>query len=274
MGIFLGTAGLPGSAKGSSTIEGLKEVATLGLNAMEIEFVRSIYLKEKPAQEVGELAKSLGIRLSVHAPYYINLCSKDDQVVQASRMRILNTALIGEIMGADAVAIHAAYYSSDNTFDMLVYHFQHLLDSMKAGSMNKIKLGVEVMGREKMFGDLDEVVRLCKEVNSKQIVPYIDFGHLYVRGKGKIDYAEIFDTLKPLKLDHINSHFEGVAKNKKGEFVDVHEPVGKHPPFEPLAEEIIKRKLDITIISESPILEIDSLKMKQTFEHLGYNGFG
>ena len=42
------------------------------------------------------------------------------------------------------------------------------------------------------------------------------------------------------------------------------------PPFEPLVKEILKRKLDITIISESPILEQDSLKMKKIFEKNGY----
>ena len=70
-------------------------------------------------------------------------------------------------------------------------------------------------------------------------------------------------------VKHINSHFEGVAKNKKGEFVDVHEPM-KNPPFEPLAKEILKRKIDITVISESPVLEEDSLKMKGIFERFGH----
>jgi deoxyribonuclease-4 len=42
------------------------------------------------------------------------------------------------------------------------------------------------------------------------------------------------------------------------------------PDFEPLAKEMLKRKFDITIISESPILEQDSLKMKKIFEKLGY----
>ncbi|MEK6909623.1 MAG: endonuclease IV, partial [Candidatus Aenigmatarchaeota archaeon] len=79
----------------------------------------------------------------------------------------------------------------------------------------------------------------------------------------------VFDKLKPLTPDHINSPFEGGDKNKKGEFVDVHVPINGHPPFEPLAKEIIKRKLGITIISESPVLEIDSLKMKKIFEKLG-----
>ena len=92
----------------------------------------------------------------------------------------------------------------------------------------------------------------------------MDFGHSFVRENGKINYGDIFDKLKPLKLDHINSQFTGVKFNEKTKkFVDVHVPMDNNPPFEPLAEEILKGKLDITIICESPLLEIDSLKMKK-----------
>ncbi|GAI47372.1 unnamed protein product, partial [marine sediment metagenome] len=42
------------------------------------------------------------------------------------------------------------------------------------------------------------------------------------------------------------------------------------PPFERLAREVLKRKVNITLISESPTLEQDSLEMKRIFEKLGY----
>ena len=42
------------------------------------------------------------------------------------------------------------------------------------------------------------------------------------------------------------------------------------PSFEELAKEILNQKINITIISESPIIEQDSLKMKEIFENLGY----
>ncbi len=266
MTIFLGPAGIPHSSKGSSTIEGIKQVAELGLNAMEIEFVRSVYLNGKSAIEVGDVSKEYGVRLSIHAPYFINLCSKNKETIEASKERIIKSAKIGEILGADAIAIHSAYYSgmtSEQTIDMLHNTFLELSDKLHEIGVKKTKLGVEVMGRESAFGSLEEVVELCRKVNNKQIVPYLDFGHSFVRDNGKIDYGDIFDKLKPLKLDHINSQFTGVKFNEKTKkFVDVHEPIGK-PQFEPLAKEILKRKLDITIICESPLLEIDSLKMKQ-----------
>lgn len=258
--IFLGPAGIPIIAKGKSTIDGIEAVAELGLNAMEIEFVQQVYLNKNEAKEVGKLAKDLGVRLSIHAPYYINLCSKNESVVEASKKRILKCIEIGDSMEADIIAIHAAYYSgltSELALEKIKKEFIDVIENAKPN----VKLGIETMGKKSQFGSLEEIIRL-HEIG---VVPYIDWGHLFVRNNGKIDYGEIFDKLEKLKLEHINSHFEGVAKNKRGEFVDVHTPIG-NPPFEPLAKEIVKRKIDITIISESPILEADSLRMKKIIE--------
>ncbi|MBI2543352.1 MAG: TIM barrel protein [Candidatus Aenigmarchaeota archaeon] len=277
MTIYLGPAGLPTSSKGSSTADGVKYVSEIGLNAMEIEFVRFIYLNEKSAEEVKKVAKESNIRLSIHAPYFINLCSKDKKVIEASKERIIKSVFIGEVAGADAVAVHAAYYTGltpEQAYEKLKENTMDILDKLKSKGVTKTKIGIETTGRKTQFGTLDEIVELCRDVKSKQLVPYIDWAHIFVRGNGKISYGEVFDKIAALKLDHINSHFEGVDKNKKGEFVDVHVPIDSSPPFEPLAREILKRKVDITIISESPILEMDSLKMKQIFEKLGYRFHG
>jgi len=90
----------------------------------------------------------------------------------------------------------------------------------------------------------------------------VDFAHLYCRNNGKIDYSSILDRIKSFK--HIHSHFSNVRYNiNTKKFVDVHVPINSHPPFEPLAKEILKRKLNITIISGSPKLELLILKMKR-----------
>ncbi|MDI6643225.1 MAG: hypothetical protein QMD95_04150, partial [Candidatus Hodarchaeaceae archaeon] len=123
------------------------------------------------------------------------------------------------------------------------------------------------------FGTLDEIVRLCKRVRG--CVPVVDFAHLYARAAGRIDYAEVFERLKPLKLKHLHSHFTsmewtptkvpGYGNERR------HLPIKfNKPPFEPLAREILKRDVNITLISESPVLEQDSLMMKHAFEKLGY----
>lgn len=271
MKIYLGPAGVPLVSKERSTLGGIKTVSEIGLNAMEVEFVRGVKMQPKMAEEVGSLAKELGINLTVHSPYYINLCSQKKSVVEASKRMIFDSADRAERMGADAVAIHSAYYSGLNpeqAFEKVKEGFEEIHDKIKISGIKNVKLGCETMGRWSQFGSLQETIELSKKLNF--VIPYLDWSHLYVRGKGTIDYAKILDTLKPLKLPHIYSHFQNVKKNKKGEWIDVHVPINGHPPFELLAKEILKRKLDITIISESPILEQDSLKMKRIFNILGH----
>ncbi|MBS3052840.1 MAG: TIM barrel protein [Candidatus Aenigmarchaeota archaeon] len=269
--IFLGPAGIPTTTKGG-TLEGIKEVSRLGLNSIECEFVRGVRMKPELAREVGDLAKKLNIQLTIHAPYFINLCSKDKKTIEASKKMILDSADRGELMNAKAIAIHSAYYTGLNSKQALEKTkegFMDILDKMKSEGIKNVKLGIETMARESQFGTLDETIELCKE--ARQLIPYIDWAHLFARNNGKIDYGEVFDKLKILKSDRIYSHFEGVKfDEKKKRFVDVHVPINSHPPFEPLAREILKRKIDITVISESPLLEHDSLKMKNIFEKLGY----
>ncbi|MEM5801163.1 MAG: TIM barrel protein [Candidatus Aenigmatarchaeota archaeon] len=270
--IYLGPAGNCTTSKDKTTIGSFNHLKEIGLNCQEIEFVRSIYLNEKSAKDVGEAAKKLNIRLSIHAPYFINLASEKKQIIENSKRMILACASIADIINADTIAIHSGYYGKfdkEKTYEMIKEAYLDILDKMKQKGIKNVKLGLETMGKESQFGSLDEIIQMCKEV--KGLVPYVDWAHIFVRNNGKIDYGEIFDKLEVLKLDHINSHFEGVQYNvKTKKFVDVHVPINSHPPFEPLAKEILKRKVNITIISESPILELDSLKMKKILEDLGY----
>ena len=60
-GLRIGTAGIPASAKPQTTPDGIRRLAELGLDHMEIEFVRGVRMGEKTARTVGELAEELSI---------------------------------------------------------------------------------------------------------------------------------------------------------------------------------------------------------------------
>ena len=272
MKIYLGPGGNCITAKDSSTLGSFERLKELNLNAQEIEFVRSIYLSPKAAEEIGRLAKNYGILLSVHAPYFINLLSDKKETIEASIKRILESLDRAERMEAKFVVVHAAYYgklSKEEAFQKMKEITLKIIGEMEKMGIKKAKLAYETMAKESQFADLDELLRLMKEVKSKLLTVCVDFSHLYCLGNGKIDYSAILDKLKGFK--QIHSHFSNVKYNLNSKkFVDVHVPIDSHPPFEPLAKEILKRNFDITIISESPKLELDSLKMKETFEKLGY----
>lgn len=270
--IYLGPAGIPHSAKKKSTQEGIKTVKDLGLNAMEVEFVQGVKMKPEVAEEVGELAKELGVRLSAHAPYFINLCSEEKEKVEASKKRILETADRADRMGADAIAIHIAFYGKmkpEECYQQVKSELGEVVDTARSQGIKNVKFGVETMAKETAFGTLDEVISISKEI--KGVIPYIDWAHTFARQNGQINYGEIIDRLtKELGLTHINSHFESLVY-RNGKYVDEHLPIDNGtPPFEPLAEELIKRDISITLICESPELERDALKMKKILEDLGY----
>jgi len=274
--IYLGPAGVPISSENHSTLGGLRRVAELSLNSIEVEFVRGVTMSNDTADEVGKLAKELGILLSVHCPYFINLCSTDRQKLEASKKRILDSVERAYHMGAHIAVFHPGYYvslTSEAAFEAVERACLDMLDRMKSTGIKGVTLGHETTGKISAFGTLDELVRLCKQIRGCE--PVVDFAHLFARAAGKIDYAEVFDKLKLLRLKHLHSHFTSMewtpAKTPGYGNERRHIPIKfDKPPFEPLAKEILKRKLSITLISESPVLELDSLEMKRVFEKLGY----
>ena len=128
------------------------------------------------------------------------------------------------------------------------------------------------MGKQASFGTLTEIIEICRKL--RHVVPYLDPSHIYARQGGQINFKKVLDEIEPLKLDKIHSHFSGI----KYSLVGIgrgnernHVPMKEAgPEFREFAKEILKRKTDITIISESPILEMDSLLMRMILEELGY----
>ncbi|MBU5557475.1 MAG: TIM barrel protein [Candidatus Aenigmarchaeota archaeon] len=265
--IRLGPAGIPISAKGGSSVEGVKRCAELGLNAMELEFVRGVKMSIDAAKEVGAVAKQLDVALSVHAPYFINLTSAEKAKASASERMIIDTLSRASAMDATVIAVHAGWYGkmkSEEATECMKEKFLKL-----AKFSDHVKIGIETTGRMSQWGTVDEILQVCKAV--PQCVPVIDWAHLYARAGGQIDYPAVLDKVK--RFRHLHCHFEGIKFSSKapgtGNEIS-HTPINHHPPFEPLAKEILKRKIDVTIIAEGPTLEADALKMKRIFERLGH----
>ena len=72
-----GTGGSPLSSATRSFKDGIKRIKELGLNSMELEFVRQVYIKESDAPLVKEVAIDNDVVLTCHGQYYINLNSKE-----------------------------------------------------------------------------------------------------------------------------------------------------------------------------------------------------
>ena len=256
--INLGTAG----TSGLGYEEGLNKVKELGLNSLECEFTYGVKMPNADAKKIGELAKKLSISLSVHAPYYINLASKEKAKIRASKQRILQSCERAHYLGASPVVFHAGFYQGMDKAEVYQIIKESIIDLLKEIKKNSwnTALAPETTGKGSQFGDIDELLRLRKETGCDICV---DFAHLKARNNGKIDYDEVFTKLKPLK--HIHSHFSGIEWTPKGERRHL---ITEAKDIKELLNYCLKYQADITIINESPDPFGDCVKSKKILERL------
>ncbi|MCK5039504.1 MAG: TIM barrel protein [Candidatus Aenigmarchaeota archaeon] len=246
----IGTAGIPYGCK--STNDAPKFLAEQGLGAIEIEFVRSIYMDGKQAMEFSVEAKKYDISVSVHAPYFINLNSQNPAVIEKSKAILLKCLEICDCMGATVCVVHVAYYSQKSkqeTFENVKREIEEILFRTKS----KTLFGVEVMGKQSQFGDLEEVLKLCSLV--KGTTPVVDFAHIHARGDGclrtKEDFAEIIELSGKYGFDRMHCHYSGILYKDGNE--KKHLPIESSQPDYKLLAEVLKEKdCDLTLICEAP----------------------
>lgn len=266
--VYVGPAGIPQYVKRArSTVEAVKVVRELGLNAMEVEFVQGVRMGRETARQVGRAAQDYSVRLSVHAPYFINLCSDDSEKVERSKERLRESLDRAHHMGAVVVVVHAAYYGREGP-EACYERVKEGLDEVYGEFGGGVHIGVEVTARNNQFGTVEEVLRLARELPF--VKPVVDWGHLFARQNGQIDYGQVLDLWARERGDEaMHTHFTAV-RYRNGRYVDEHEPLERNtPPFEPLAAELARRDIEITLICETPLLDRDALLMKEILERHG-----
>lgn len=252
----------PGGTEGLGYVDGIRSIAEQGLSALEVEFTYGVRMKNEEARKVGERARNHGIWLSVHAPYYVNLASLEQEKVVASRKRILDSCERAHQMGATYVVFHAGFYQKRDkktVYDLIVNEVGSLNDTIKDNRWN-VMLAPETTGKPTQFGDIDELLQMRKETKCHIC---IDFAHLKARSGGTIDYDSVFSKIK--RLPHIHAHFSGIEWTSKGErkHIDTEKPV-----IVPLMEQVIKNKTSVVFINESPHPIKDAVLMKEVYESL------
>ena len=268
--IRIGQAGIPLSCKGRTNKDGLvytKQV--LDLNAMEIQFVRGLYIMEdEEAQFLHDYAKENDVELHVHAPYYINLAG-DSKEVELSFDKILYSARLANKMGAKTVVVHPGFYGDESpkkTMKKITKNVKKIMATFNKEKL-KVKLGLETMGKKRVFGSLDEIIEICKNV--KGVIPVVGLGHIHARTNGGLkkreDFEEIFQKLKPLRLRHYLLHVTGVMYEDGNEYY--HVPIKKGDmPLAPLIDVVLDNNYNVTFISESPLLEHDAVYIRLQVE--------
>jgi deoxyribonuclease-4 len=269
-----GPAGIPMEFEGN-TAEAIGYTAKEGLNAFECEFVRGVKMRNGMAVEVRKNAERYTVSLSAHAPYWINCAAKEKMKIDATLRNILDTVRIAKILGAGVIVFHPGFYmgrSPEETMKLVRKTLEEALSRMKQERISNVWLGLETTGKGTQFGTLSENIELSASLEMTK--PVVDFAHIHARYGGilkkKEDYMKIFTEIEnKLGKDAVksfHSHFSEVAFGDKGEKHHMILGEAYSPPFKPLAEVIAENGYEGTIISESPLLDIDALKMKRMYE--------
>lgn len=268
-------AGVPRSTSSpGGTVEGLKHAKKLGISAMEIEWVQNVPKDPARMKEIRKTAEALDITLTVHAPYYVNLNSPEKTKLAASKARVLRALEMSELAGARSVCVHAAFnlgQPPETVYSNVARAVEEIL-SHRMKSFPHVNLAIETMGRASQFGTLEEVLEISKELD---IYPCVDFAHLHARMNGAVNTAEEWNAMLDLyakklgkaALQNMHIHYSGIAYGPKGEkhHLPLQESDANWKDFLALLK---KRKIGGVVVSESPLLEKDTLLLQKTYNQL------
>lgn len=260
--------------KGSLDIPKITKL--VGLDAFEYQCGRGVNIGEEKARALGKLALEEGIKLSLHAPYYISMSSVEEEKRLNSINYILSSAKAVDFMGGNRIIVHTGSCGKlprDEALKLAMNTMELSLKALSDAGLSHIHICPETMGKINQLGDFDEVMTLC-EVD-KSLIPCIDFGHLNARTYGQVNSKDAFkyiieemgNRLGEERMKHFHSHFSKIEWTNGGEKKHLtFEDSVFGPEFEPLMELIAEYGLEPTIICESDNTQSqDALKMKQYY---------
>jgi deoxyribonuclease-4 len=251
----IGPARVPSRESPEAAAELLQE---RGYTACEIDFEGKFWMDYPWAERFGELAREADIALSVHAPIagFMGHLERDRKYNMATGM-LDHSAGVAVASGAELVVFHPGFLlgrEREVALEAVADQLGSLRERLE-GKGRGVPFGVEVMGRVRDLGTLDDVIWIAEHVD--WVRPVLDFAHLHAVSDGAYVDAEIFAealaradaVLEPGAPFHI--HFSDIAYANRNET--------KHLPYgegtlraEPLRDALSRFDRPATVISESP----------------------
>lgn len=269
--LLFGISGLPiySGIKNINYAYGIDYLKLIGLDAMELLFVRNVNVTDKNKDLILKAKLNNDFYLSAHGSYYINLNADEYERQEQSIERIIKAMEgLSKVKGRSLI-FHAGFYLKDSKEEAYAAIKENLLKL----PYNEVDYRLETTGKITQFGTLEELVSLCKEVSACKLC--IDFSHIHARGNGSLkgynDFANILqyvlNELGKSALSDLHIHMGGINYNEKGEKNHL-----------PLVEsdfnytECLKAVRDFNVkgcvILEGPMVEKDALLLKNTYKKL------
>jgi deoxyribonuclease IV len=256
--IRFGPARVPSRDSAETAIEILHE---LGYGACEIDFEAKFWMDYPWAERFGELARDAGIVLSIHAPIagFMGHAERGKKLNMAVGM-LDHSAGVAKACGAELVVFHPGFLlgrTREEAIDSVVEQLGELRLRLEKKD-RAVPFGIEVMGRVRELGTVEDVVEISARLG--WVRPVLDFAHMHATSDGAFTRTEMFAgvldaadaVVEPGAPFHI--HFSDIAYANRNET--------KHLPYgegtlraEPLGEALARFDRPATVISESPDVE-------------------
>lgn len=264
-----GPAGYP---EGSKTPEdGFNTTRALGLDALEVEFVRGARISEEKARANGRLARDRDIRLSCHAPYFISFNSDKQETRDKSVDYVVDTARAAHWLGAYIIVIHAASYgkSPETATSNVIDGLNRCKEILDDEGIKDVTLGIETMGKTGQWGTLPEIAEVMRSVDGT--APVLDVAHTHARFHGSLkteqDCRNLLDEFFPLAGPVAHFHISCIKYGDKGEIS--HLPLeAADPDMSLFARAVETYDRECTFICESPLQEKDAVVFRNMFTRL------
>jgi deoxyribonuclease IV len=253
--IRFGPSGLP---EAPTFDESFAALAADGYRACEIGFVGGFWLDYETAPLFAAAAAAADVALSVHAPLaaFMGHADRGKKFKMALGM-LDHTAGLAQACGAQVIVFHPGFLlgrERERAIADVVGQLGDLRERLEAKS-RLVPFGVEVMGRVRDLGTIDDVLAIAAQVDF--VRPVLDFAHMHATSDGAFLAVDAFAealagadaVLEPGAPFHI--HFSDIQYANRNET--------KHLPYgegtlraEPLREALDRFERPATVISEAP----------------------
>jgi deoxyribonuclease IV len=267
-----GTVGSPISTpkKPGGSVGAISRLAELGLDALELGWVQSVRVSEQTCLDIRANGEAQDVKISVHAPYFINLNAEDEEWPK-SRKRLMDAAHYGNLAGATDIIFHPGSYFGRPAEQVLPKAIERLagcVEELRARA-NRVILRPETMGKSAMLGSFEDTLKMSRSISG--VKPCLDFAHLHARpGDGTMntydEWAHLLDVygeaLGAAALVDLHVHLSGIEYGPKGE--KEHLPVEEADlDLRALFRALHDHHCRGRILCESPEMENDALILKR-----------